>query len=169
MRSIEYFKKTCSITPRLRTPISSTELRCHRDQKGAKRRVCLLYLVATQRLHLSEILAIAYFRIPSAPDPACFSKLAIRFSNLETWFWVEIAEKKKAMGRNAINAGKPPGMEMVLLLQPYRARPLIAIEYTKGIHRLEYFSEFFMFPPFCMPQGLLAWQFSIHDWTLPQS
>jgi hypothetical protein len=51
-------------------------------------------------------------------DPACFSKLAIRFSNLEMWFSVEIAENKNAMGRKAINAGDPGGKETVLRLQP---------------------------------------------------
>ena len=106
---------------------------------------------STFKLTTTDVPVSAYFE-SRAPDPVCFSRLAIRFSNLEMWFRVESAEKKKAMGRNAINAGKPPGMEMVLLLQPYRAMPLIAVEYTKGIHRLLYFSEFFIFLVSRMPQ-----------------
>ena len=49
------------------------------------------------------------------------------------------------MGRNAINAGNPAGIEMVLLLQPQRTRPLIATQNIKGIQSEAHFSEDFMF------------------------
>ena len=61
---------------------------------------------------------LSYSGIASLFGPACFSKFAIRFSNLETWFCVYIEEKKKAMGRNATNDNNPGGKEIVLRLQP---------------------------------------------------
>jgi hypothetical protein len=61
------------------------------------------------------------------------------------WFCVFAAEKRKAIGRNAINAGNPAGKEIVLRLQPIRAMPLTTIAYIKGIQREKYFSEGFIF------------------------
>jgi CRISPR/Cas system CMR subunit Cmr6 (Cas7 group RAMP superfamily) len=61
------------------------------------------------------------------------------------WFCVFAAEKRKTVGRQAINAGKPADKEIVLRLQPIRAMPLTTAAYIKGIQREKYFSEVFIF------------------------